>query len=218
MINVFLVDDQRLFREGLEAIIRGTDDIHVIGMAENGKDAIPQIEKQLPDVVLMDICMPHLDGIKATVYLKEHYPSVKVVMLTSEMKEDHVIEGISVGADGFLLKELYVDTFLRSIRETARGEFVFSGEVARILAANIRDLTLNKKQIFAKRLEHRGIQLINRDLDIAYLFMQGNTNKHIAEQLFLSEGTVKNYISALYSKLDVRNRARAVAYLRKIME
>src|SRR5699024_8335501 len=121
--------------------------------------------------------MPNLDGIKTTVYLKGNYPSVKVVMLTSEADEDLVIRGISVGADGFLLKELYADTLIRTIREAARGQVVLSGEAARIHANKIRELTLNKKQILAKRLENRGIQFSRRELDIAYMLMGNYANK-----------------------------------------
>ncbi|MGY0691489.1 response regulator [Virgibacillus sp. FSP13] len=218
MIKVLLVEDQRLFREGVEAIIDKKDDIHVIGMAENGEAAIKQIEKEVPDVILMDIHMPNMDGIKTTVHVKEYYPDVKVVMLTTHAKEDLIIRGISVGADGFLLKELYADSLIRSIRDAARGQVVLSGEVAKILANRIRVLTLNKKQILAKRLENRGMHFSNRELDVAYLFMEGHTNKYIAQKLFLGEGTVKNYISEIYNKLGIHNRTEAIDFLRGIMD
>ncbi|WP_088052508.1 response regulator [Virgibacillus dakarensis] len=217
MIKVLFVDDQRLFREGVGALIAKTDDICVIGTADNGEAAIQQIAEKPPNVVLMDIHMPNLDGIKTTVYIKEHYPDIKVIMLTSDVEEDLVIRAISVGADGFLLKSLYADDLIRSIHDAFRGQIVLSGEVARILANKIRELTLDKKQIFAKRLENRGLHFSNRELDIAYLLMGGHTNKHIAQKLFLAEGTVKNYISEIYNKLNIRNRAEIIAFLRKIM-
>lgn len=121
-----LVEDQRLFREGVQAILDKTDDIQVIGIAENGEAAIREIDKRevdktRPDVVLMDIHMPNMDGIRTTVYLKEHYPDIKVVILTSDADEDTVIRGISVGADGFLLKALYADSLIQVIRDAARG-------------------------------------------------------------------------------------------------
>lgn len=126
MIKVMLVEDQRLFREGVQAILDKTDDIQVIGIAENGEAAIREIDKRevdktRPDVVLMDIHMPNMDGIRTTVYLKEHYPDIKVVILTSDADEDTVIRGISVGADGFLLKALYADSLIQVIRDAARG-------------------------------------------------------------------------------------------------
>lgn len=218
-----LVEDQRLFREGVQAILDKTDDIQVIGIAENGEAAIREIDKRevdktRPDVVLMDIHMPNMDGIRTTVYLKEHYPDIKVVILTSDADEDTVIRGISVGADGFLLKALYADSLIQVIRDAARGQTVLSGEVARILATRIRELTMNKKQILAKRLENRGLYFSTRELDIAYLIMEGHTNKHIAHQLYLGEGTVKNYISEIYHKINIRHRAKAVEFLRRIMK
>ncbi|MEW9676278.1 response regulator transcription factor [Lentibacillus sp. L22] len=223
MIKVMLVEDQRLFREGVQAILDKTDDIQVIGIAENGEAAIREIDKRevdktRPDVVLMDIHMPNMDGIRTTVYLKEHYPDIKVVILTSDADEDTVIRGISVGADGFLLKALYADSLIQVIRDAARGQTVLSGEVARILATRIRELTMNKKQILAKRLENRGLYFSTRELDIAYLIMEGHTNKHIAHQLYLGEGTVKNYISEIYHKINIRHRAKAVEFLRRIMK
>ncbi|MFD1037247.1 response regulator [Virgibacillus byunsanensis] len=218
MINVMLVEDQRLFREGVEALINKTDDIQVIGMAENGETAIELVERKVPDVILMDIHMPNLDGIKTTSYLKEKYPNIKIVMLTTEADEDNVIRGISVGADGFLLKGLYSDNLIRSIRDAQRGQIVFSGEVAKILAYKIRELTMSEKQILAKRIENKGFSFTNRELDIAYLIMEGNTNKSIAQKLFLGEGTVKNYISELYHKLELGNRKEAENYFQKLLK
>lgn len=217
MINVLLVEDQRLFREGVQALINGQSDINVLGMAENGEEAIQQTNELAPDVILMDIHMPNLDGIKATTQIKKNHPTVKVILLTTAAEEDLIIRGIAIGAEGFLLKELYPDNLRNAICDAYRGQVVLSGEVAKILATRIRDLTLNKKQILQKRLENQDLHFTKRELDIAYLFMNGNTNKHIAEKLFLGEGTVKNYISEIYNKLDIRNREQAVEYLRSLL-
>ncbi|MEN1968856.1 response regulator transcription factor [Lentibacillus sp. N15] len=217
MIRVLIVEDQRLFREGIQALINDTEDIHVIAMAANGKEALEQIEKLQPDVVLMDIHMPALDGIQATAKIKQLHPTVKVILLTTAAEEDMVIRGVTVGADGFLLKELYPDTLRRTIREIYRGEVVLSGEVAYILATRIRELSLNKKQILAKRLENQGLLLTNRELDIAYLLMDGKSNKQISQKLFIGEGTVKNYISVLYHKFGTRNRNEAMTFLKSVL-
>lgn len=218
MIKIMLVEDQRLFREGVEALISNTDDIEVIGMAESGESAIELLQHEQPDVILMDIHMAEMDGIKTTVYIKENHPSVKVVMLTTIAEEELVIRGINVGADGFLLKDLYPDNLIQSIRDAARGQSVLSGKVATILVNKIRELTLDKKQILGKRLENRGINLTARELDIAYLFMGGHSNKIIAQKLFLGEGTIKNYISEVYSKLNIRNRHEAINYLKNLLK
>lgn len=217
MINVLLVEDQRLFREGVKALTETQEDIGIIGMAPNGEDAIAMIPELKPDVVLMDIHMPDMDGIKATAHIKEKHPTVKVVLLTTAPEEELIIRGLSVGADGFLLKELYPDTLHNAIRDAYRGQFVLSGEVAQILATRIRELTLNKKQILAKRLENNNINLTNRELDIAYLLMEGNSNNQAANKLFLGEGTIKNYISDIYNKLDIHNREQAREYLSSLL-
>ncbi|MFD2762166.1 response regulator [Lentibacillus juripiscarius] len=214
---MMLVDDQRLFREGVEALIRETGDIQVVGVADSGESAIETLENESPDVVLMDIHMPGMDGIKTTVHIKEFYPSVKVVMLTSFADDELIIRGINVGADGFLLKDLDPDNLTRSIRNAASGQYVLSGKAARILVTHIRELTLDKEQILGKRLENRGMSLTKRELDIAHLMINGDTNKTIARKLYLGEGTVKNYISAIYHKINTRNRKETVQYLRCIL-
>ncbi|MGP4106001.1 response regulator [Virgibacillus sp. L01] len=135
MINVLLVDNQRLFREGVKALTDSQQDINIIGMAPNGQDAIAMITELVPDVVLMDVHMPDMDGIRATAHIIEMHPTVKVVLLTTVAEEELIIRGISVGADGFLLKELYPDTLHNAIRDAYRGQVVLSREIAQILAS-----------------------------------------------------------------------------------
>ncbi|MBT2216487.1 response regulator transcription factor [Virgibacillus dakarensis] len=216
-MNVLVVEDQRLFREGIHALIDGKEDIQVIGMAENGEEAIQMTNELLPDVVLMDIHMPILDGIKATAKIKKTQPAVKVVLLTTTAEEDLVIRGIAVGADGFLVKALYPDTLHRAIQDAYRGEVVFSGEAAKVLATRIRELLFNKKQILAKRLENQNLFFTKRELDIAYLLMNDKTNKQMSQELFIGEGTVKNYISEIYFKLGVRRRKEATNFLKSLL-
>ncbi|WP_404455318.1 response regulator [Oceanobacillus kapialis] len=217
MIKVMLVEDQRLFSEGVEALISNTEDIQVVGVANNGKEAIEIFKQCLPDVVLMDIHMPELDGIKATIRVKETHPDVKVILLTTYADEDLVITGVNAGADGFLLKSLRSASLIRSIREVYDNEIVLSGSAARILAEKIRDQTYSKKEILDRKLRNRNITLSARELDIVCLLMDHLTNKQIAEKLFLSEGTIKNYISELYHKFDIPNRKKLLQYLQKVL-
>ncbi|AXI10472.1 response regulator [Oceanobacillus sp. 143] len=217
MIKVLLVDDQRLFREGVKSILERAEDIHVTGTADNGKEAIQEIEQAQPDVVVMDIHMPEMDGVETTSYVKRNYPGIKVVLLTTRADDDFIISGINTGADGLLLKNLYADKLIDCIRDASCGVMVLSGEVSRILANRIRELTLNKKQILALRLERSGYQYTNRELDVFYLLMEGNTNNQIAHQLFLSLGTVKNYISDIYNKLNIRNRENTIMYFQELI-
>lgn len=212
-----LVEDQRLFSEGVEALISNTKDIQVVGVANNGKEAIEIFNQCVPDVVLMDIHMPELNGIKATIRVKETHPEVKVILLTTYADEDLVIAGVNAGADGFLLKSLRSVSLIRCIRDAYDNEIVLSGAAARILAEKIRDQTYSKKEILDRKLRNRNITLSARELDIVCLLMKNLTNKQIADKLFLSEGTIKNYISELYHKFDIPNRKKLLQYLQKVL-
>lgn len=211
MIHVLIVENQRLLRDGMEAIIERTDDIKVIGAVDNGETAIKQMEHLNPDIVIMDIHLPQMDGIRTTKYMKEKYPEVGVILLTSKV-DDFIISGINAGADGFLVKAVYAERLLEAIRIAYRGETIFSGEVAQMLATRIRQLTMNNKQIFTLRLERLGYTFTKREIDIAFLLKENYTNQQIALKLFLGEGTVKNYISEIYNKLNIRNRAKVIDF------
>lgn len=211
MIHVLIVENQRLLRDGMEAIIERTDDIKVIGAVDNGENAIKQMEHLNPDIVIMDIHLPQMDGIRTTKYMKEKYPQVGVILLTSKV-DDFIISGINAGADGFLVKAVYAERLLEAIRIAYRGETIFSGKVAQMLATRIRELTMNNKQIFTLRLERLGYTFTKREIDIAFLLKENYTNQQIAHKLFLGEGTVKNYISEIYNKLNIRNRAKVVEF------
>lgn len=216
MINVLLVEDQQLFREGVKALISTEDDIEVVGFASHGHDAIKQIVELQPDILLMDIHMPHGGGIEATKYIKEHYPHVKVILLTTQAEEDSVVTGLSAGADGFLVKSTDAVRLIRSIRDVYEGQVVLAGEAARILAKKLETFSYDEKEILGKRLKDRNINLSIRELDIAFLLMKGTENKEMARRLRLSEGTIKNYISEIYNKLGVHYRKEVISYLREI--
>ncbi|UJL45824.1 response regulator transcription factor [Virgibacillus sp. NKC19-16] len=214
MIEIMIVENQRLLREGVEAIIDQTNDIRVMETAENGETAIQKIKETQIDVVLMDSHMPDMDGIVTMVYLKEKYPLIKVIMLTEDLEEDFVITGINAGVDAFLYKNLYADTLTQTIRATYRCDIVLSGKIAQIITAKIWELTFDREQLLAKRLEIRGYKFTKRELDIMYLLKNRYTNQQIAEEILLGVGTIKNYISGIYDKLNVQNRKEAIDLLR----
>ncbi|MYL46675.1 response regulator [Virgibacillus halodenitrificans] len=214
MVKVLLVDDQRLFTDGIIAILAETDDIQVVGVATNGEEAIAKFQQYEPDLVLMDIHMPHVNGIRATLDIKESYPDVKVILLTTFADEDLIVRGFNVGADGYLLKDLNGEKLIWAIREAERGEMVISGPVARILAKKIREYKYDKKEIFRQKLATLEVVLTPRELEIAYMLMEEETNKSIAQKLYLSEGTIKNYISDLYHKLNIHSRKRVIDFLK----
>jgi len=216
LIKVLIAEEQGLFCDGLSAIIERTDDMKVIGNVDDGLKAIDRLKEIKPDVVLMNSHMPNMDGIKVTVYIKQHYPDIKVVLLTDKVEENLVIRGVNAGVDGFLLKALYAECLVDSIRMVMQGEVVFSGDVARILANRIRDLSHNKKQLFRVQLERLGYDFTDRKIDIAYLLAEGHSNQQIASKLFLSEGTVKNYISEIYNELNIHNRKKAITFLQQV--
>ncbi|OZU88245.1 DNA-binding response regulator [Virgibacillus indicus] len=213
MIKVLLVDDQKLFSEGVRSLLSREEDMVVVGAASNGKEAMEKMLKHEPDVVLMDIHMPQVDGIKATIQIKEHFPKTKVILLTTFADEELVLIGKKVGADGFLLKDLSASHVIRSIRDAYHDEIVISGEAARILARQILQVNYSKKELLSQKLANREINLSARELDIAHLLMEETSNKHIAQRLFLSEGTIKNYISEIYNKVNIHNRKEVIAYL-----
>lgn len=217
MINVLIVEDQQLFREGVKALISTEDDIEVVGIACHGHDAIRQIVELQPDVVLMDIHMPEVGGIEATRYIKEHYPNVKVILLTTHAEEDSVVTGLSAGADGFLVKSTDTIRLIRSIRDVYENQVVLAGEAARILAKKLETFRYDEKEILGKKLKDRNINLSIRELDIAILLMNGTTNKEMARKLHLSEGTIKNYISEIYNKLGLHSRKEVIRYLDGIL-
>lgn len=213
MIDVLLIEDQRLFSEGIQAVMNREEDIRVLAIATNEQEAIEKINQIKIDIVLMDVHLHNIEGIKMTLKIKESFPEIKVILLTATVDEDLVVNGLSVGADGFLLMSLYAENVTRAIRDTYQDQMVLSGEIAKILAKKIQELKFDKKQILTKKLKNRSIKLTDREVDIAYLLMEGHSNKAIAQKLYLSEGTIKNYVSGMYGKLKLRNRAEVSGFL-----
>jgi len=217
MIKVLLVNEQRLFNEAVESLLITEADMIVVGKATTGKDAIEQIQIKLPDVVLLDVHMPDIDGIKMTVHIKENYPDIKVIFLTTFSNKQLVIAGIIAGADGFLLQSIDAENLLQSIRNAYRNQVVISGDAAKIIAKAVIEVKCEPHEILKTKLAKRDIELSHRELEIALLLVNEHTNKEIARKLYLSEGTVKNYVSEMYSKLNVHTRKEAIDYLEKLI-
>lgn len=214
MINVLLVDEQQLFSEAIKSLITAEDDLNVIGIATTGTEAIQQVIKKQPDVILLDLNLPAATSINAALYVKEHYPHTKVVFLTSAAREELIVKAMATGADGFLFKDLEANNLVQAIRDAYNNQVVLSGEVARVLAEKIAEIKYSKHEILKRQLASRDIRLTDRELDIAIMVMDNMKNKEIAKKLHLSEGTIKNYISELYDKLNLRNRKHVIAFLR----
>jgi len=203
-INVIIVEDQLLILNSLKIILNATEDIEVVGSALNGQEALQQIEQLLPDIMLMDVNMPVMDGLEATRIAKEKWPSVKIIMLTTMQTRESAIGALDAGAEGYILKAIDPMDLAAAIRLVSRGETMISQEIARLLFS--KPLGTSAPQPQASELD----ELSERELDVLKCLADGLTNSQIAERLFLSDGTVRNYISSIYSKLNVHSRMEAV--------
>lgn len=211
-----LVENQRLVCEGILALLAMEKDMSITSTVKTEEEFCKQLRRDIYDIILMNMHVPKFDGIKATVHVKKNYPDTKIIHLTTFAEEDLVIEGILSGADGFLQTSIDSDNFIQSIRNIHKGDTVISGEAAKILAKKIVSTTCEKSEILNRKLRNRNIKLTKRELDVAYLLMEGKTNREIANELYLTEGTVKNYISELYTKLDLHRRKDVIGFLREL--
>jgi DNA-binding NarL/FixJ family response regulator len=217
MIKILIADDQTLMREGLKTILELEDDLQVVGTADNGKQAYEMVEEYQPDIVLMDIKMPVMDGIESTKKIKKSFPHTIILILTTFAEDEYIVEGLANGANGFLLKDIYGDKLITSIRDAAKGQIMLPAVIAAKLAARLSLLSSQaQNNIHAERLKQQGIELSEREKEIAALMVQGMNNRQIAKTLFISEGTVKNYISMIYGKIGTNERSKAILYLKEL--
>jgi DNA-binding NarL/FixJ family response regulator len=212
-IRVLLVDDQALFREGLETLLSVHKDIQVVGQACNGQEAVEVATKVRPDVVLMDVRMPVLDGVAATRRLKEAVPQCRVIVLTTFDDDEYVFDALRTGAAGYLLKDVASERLVEAIRATARGESILEPSVA---AKVIAEFTRVSSLVPAAQMEQLVEPLSERELEILALIARGGSNKEIAGQLFIAEGTVKNHVTHILGKLGVRDRTQAALKAREL--
>jgi DNA-binding NarL/FixJ family response regulator len=212
-IRVLLVDDQALFREGLETLLSVHDDIQVVGQASNGQEAVEVAAKVQPHVVLMDVRMPVLDGVRATRLLKQSLPKCRVIVLTTFDDDEYVFDALHAGAVGYLLKDVASARLVEAIRATARGESILEPSVA---AKVIAEFTRVSRMVPPAQMEQLIEPLSERELEILALIARGYSNKEIASQLFIAEGTVKNHVTHILGKLGVRDRTQAALKAREL--
>jgi DNA-binding NarL/FixJ family response regulator len=212
-IRVLLADDQALFREGLETLLSVHNDIQVVGQASNGQEAVDVAAKVQPDVVLMDVRMPILDGVRATRLLKQALPKCRVIVLTTFDDDEYVFDALRSGAVGYLLKDVASARLVEAIRATARGESILEPSVA---AKVIAEFTRVSSIVPSAQMEQLVEPLSERELEILALIARGYSNKEIASQLFIAEGTVKNHVTRILGKLGVRDRTQAALKAREL--
>lgn len=211
-IRLLLVDDQRLMRDGLRTILELEDDLQVIAEAEHGEAGLQAFERHQPDVVLMDIRMPGMDGVEATRRMLERWPEARVIILTTFDDDEYIFEGLRAGALGYLLKDVSGNELAQAIRKVAAGGALIEPSVARKVLAEFARLETSARPINAGLPD----PLSEREIEILKLLAQGLANKNIAEKLHLAEGTVKNYVSNILSKLGVTDRTQAALRARAL--
>lgn len=202
-MRVLIADDHHVVRRGLLFFLKTQKDIEVVGEAKNGIEAVQLVEKLKPDIVLMDLVMPEMDGIEATKKIKEKWPKIHVVMLTSFSDKDHVLPAIEAGAAGYQLKDIEPDDLVSSLRQVMRGESILHP-----LATTQLEKSLKEEE----NLPHVKNPLTPREKDVLAELTKGKSNREIASSLFVTEKTVKTHISNIFAKLQVQDRTQAALY------
>ncbi len=208
VIRVLIADDQALFRRGLYVVLGTEDDIDVVAEAEDGAEAVAKAEEMAPDVVLMDVRMPRVNGIEAARRIREILPSTKILMLTVSDEEDDLYEAIKAGANGYLLKEISVEEVASAIHAVMQGQSLISPSMASKLLNEFNSLA----RMAAEREQLPAPVLTARELEVLKLVARGMSNKDVADELYISENTVKNHVRNILEKLHLHSRMEAVMY------
>lgn len=201
-IRVMIVDDHAIVREGLRTLLSEEDNIEVVGEASNGAESVTMAAQLRPDVILMDLVMPEVDGIQATEQIRQSVPSTQVLVLTSFAEDQRVPNAIQAGAIGYLLKDVLKADLLQAIHAATEGEPTLHPEAQRQLM----------RQVVTPTAPNLLQTLTDREMDVLRLIAQGQSNKEIAASLHLTEGTIKGYVSAILGKLQVADRTQAALY------
>ncbi len=209
-IRILLVDDQPLFRSAIATLVDEQPDMVVVGEAENGLEAIEKAHALSPDLVVMDVEMPVMDGVEAVRLIREQLPAIKVVMLTVSESDDHLLDAIRNGAHGYLLKDLRPEQLYDLLRSVMRNETPLSPAIAGRLVAEFRSSHVVHP---ASVKEPEGPGLSRREMEILQLVADGLGNKEIGARLSITEGTVKNHVHNALEKLHLENRTQAAAYV-----
>ena len=207
-ISIVIVDDHSLVRQGVRAFLETQDGIEVVGEAENGEAGVQIVAQLRPDVVLMDLVMPVLNGVEATRRVKEVSPQTQVIILTSFLESEHVLPAVRSGALSYLLKDVSSEELLDAIRKAARGEAVLHPQVTSRIVQAIQSTSAPP----SSTMPDSAAALSERELEVLHLVAQGLANHEIATRLFISEKTVKSHVSSILAKLEVSDRTQAAVF------
>ena len=211
-IRVLVVDDQLELAEEIGAILRTDEELEFVGTAQDGFDALAKMPALAPDVVLLDIRMPNMNGVVATQHIKAEYPDVKVVILTTFDDSDYILNAINNGASGYLLKDIGSNALLSAIKNAYEGDTILPAKIARRITDAAKHVAADREI----RLQ-RAFAFSDREIEIALMMYEGFTNRQISSALKLSEGTTRNYVSGIYVKTRAENRADAVAAIKEVL-
>ena len=232
-VRVFLIDDEELLTESMEIILTVKGQMEVVGIAKDGKEALERLKQTQADIALVDLNMKGMGGIELIPKLKELYPRMKLLVLTTFYDNHYITEALSGGADGYLLKDSAGDTIIKAIHQLLAGQSVLAGKV---LAALTRMMTEQNERDITKESAKTHEQMANgdsagkhsanklptdltpRELEICGLLTKGYSNAELAKELFLAEGTVKNYMMSIYDKFDMHDRTALVLFLKEMIE
>lgn len=209
MIKLLLVDDQDILVEGLKLILGAEEDITVIGTANNGKRAYEFCKWNNPDVILMDIKMPEINGVEATALIKKDFPNIKIIVLTTFNDDEFIYDALKNGASTYLLKDASPKEISDAVRTVYKGGSMLQSDIAvKIIDKFSKLANDNKRKVTDKRVE----ELTEREIDIIRLIAEGKNNKEIGDELFISQGTVKNHITRVLLKLELRDRTQLAVF------
>lgn len=206
MIKVLIADDQELIRHSLQIILANQKDIEVTATAENGVQVIRAVRANQPDVILMDIRMPEMDGVQCTKIIKENYPNIKIIILTTFDDDEYVLSALRDGASGYLLKGILMDELIDAIHKVNSGSAMINPDIATKVVQLFSQIA---KSNLAIQVSKEGVEgIVNNEWKVIKRVSYGLSNKEISAELSLSEGTVRNYISSILNKLNLRDRTQ----------
>ena len=211
-IKVLLVDDQQDLVDELRSLLQTDPQIQVVGTACDGFDALQKMQNNLPDVVLMDIRMPNMNGVVATERIKATYPDVKVVILTTFDDSDYILNAINHGASGYLLKDTSANKLINAVKNAYEGDTILPAQIARHIASAAKNVVADREIKLS-----RAFMLSDREIEIALMIYEGFTNRQISAALNISEGTTRNYVSSIYEKMECENREDTVRKMSEIL-
>ncbi len=212
MIKVLLVDDQQILAEGIKSVLETSNEVEVVGIASDGLRAVEKVMAQKPDVVLMDIRMPNMNGVVATKKIKEIDENIKIIILTTFDDSDYILSAINNGASGYLLKDIGATALIDAVKNAYAGDTILPAKIAKKITDAAAMISSDKEYKLKK-----SFNFSEREVEIALMLADGFTNRQIASALKLSDGTARNYISAIYLKLGAESRSAAVEKLKTIL-